>query len=67
MSTARRKGAVKSLVANHAGIRTLGRICRISPVSLAPNGRAMVTVQLVIDAEDIERELVRVGPSKEKP
>lgn len=59
MSVARRKGAVKSLVLSHGGIRSLGVISGVGPVKLASNGRAIVTVHLVIDAGDIERELSR--------
>lgn len=59
MSVARRKGAVKSLVLAHGGIRSLGLISGVGPVKLAPNGRAIVTVHLVIDKDDIERELSR--------
>ncbi len=59
MSNARKKAAAKSYVEGHAGVRACGRICRLGPVSLASNGKALVTVQLVIDVEDIERELDR--------
>lgn len=61
MSIARRKAAAKAYVENHSGIRSCGVIVRIGPVGLAANGRALVTVQLVIDESDIELELIKAG------
>lgn len=57
MSIARRRAAAKSFVEHHAGIRSAGVIVKTGPVALASNGRAVVTLQLVIDQEDIEKEL----------
>ncbi len=61
MTVARRKAAAKAVVETHAGVRSCGRITRIGPVKLVPNGRALVTVELVIDESDIEDYLSRAG------
>lgn len=61
MSVARRKGAAKAVVEKHAGVRSCGRIVKIGPVSLVSSGGALVTVQLVIDEEDIDYELMKAG------
>jgi hypothetical protein len=54
VSIARRKAAAKACVANHSGLNSCGRICRLGPVALTSNGSALVTVQLVIHADDLE-------------
>lgn len=64
MSIARRKAAAKAYVESHSGLRSCGRVCRLGPVALAANGRALVTVQLVIDADDIEDFVSRASGAK---